>query len=574
MALITAMFCVLVVYALVTVCVARGLVDLRITRYAAFRLKARYLARSAVHIGLDRLNDSPDWEAAHRVSAAFPSSEIPPHAEQIVLEPSAPVALVWVQETARPGVLRLRGAARVGGQLEQVDLSVLRRSRVAARVVARQSRASGPDSLYELEVQSMTWRLLPPAPLMVWLRAGGGLTPVAVRRGARPLPAGELIAPTVDLQGSIYAISRIQAARLPPALEGREFVYCLDAGAWGLLPALPDLCWQGGPGGPQLTRTPPADPDRHLVDIAVGGGRLYAQITRAGVDTLYCLVDPRSALSRWEPGTNLWRRSEGTWQVLPAVPLALYDANGKLSVDASRTTGNLGRICVDPHGNLFTRLESPGLVDTLYRFDVQTGQWTFLPPPPPFFYDADEQGRWVLRRAPELPDSLSPPAADVAGNVLTLWNRPQAMVHTLFKFEPSGRPADAQGVVAGQWKAQPVAPRSLYDAGGALRVPEPFTAPRFAGMRVDGAGHLYMQFVHSEGASRLSAVYRYDATSGAEKWEQILPPVQERVLVPDESAPSGYREQPTGALVNFWEGGAGGGVEIPGQVEYVPVSSY
>lgn len=353
-ALITALFAVVLLFGFATALLAQVRGDLALTRDLDLRARSRALARSAVQAGLYELNRDPAWEAAHLNQ---PDTRMLDGHE----------LRFWVEPTSNPGILRLRGQAKVGEESAENTMLV--------------TKAGGPGGLL-LETSNEIyqygsdggWTVLPPAPTRVKNPVGG--------------PNGEVYAwsdngtvhryePGTGLWSPLPSL----ATALPPPENGRPNV---DEAPGGRIPPNAD------DGNTPRNENPPraGDEGSSLRGLAVdGSGQLYAlrndqvyfldgatwqSLPRPGGDSVrflsvddaghvWVIQNKRTPL-RYDPALERWQKTASR------PDLAWEKDDGRLKVRKMQKAPELKSATVDPQGNLYLAGPSHDDIVTLYRF--------------------------------------------------------------------------------------------------------------------------------------------------------------------------------------------------------------
>ncbi|MGE0489298.1 MAG: hypothetical protein AB7S38_08805 [Vulcanimicrobiota bacterium] len=520
MALVTALFVVLLLHALVAVILAGLWTDTGVLRLSDRQTASFYQAKAGIHYALEQLAgpDALTWETAHLVDDPnYPANQVPTVAAQVPLDGTV---MVWVQNTSNPSFRLLRAAARQGEGWTFVGLTARRWERIPGLTFAFEATPPDtPDTVYSLAGDDPNWNVLGMPPAMIW----DGPAPRPV-----PEPPHTLLFPEADNSGNLYVQGLTGDGISSLRYDSRRT-------EWGLLPTVPS-------------------PD--VYGLAAGGGHVYA----ASQDQIFDLLDPEAAT--WFAGQP---PSSVQWTTLEKPPTAWYDRHGDLQVLADRPCRTFG-LDADDSGNLYARLMGP--TQLLARRDAQTGNWDFLPQPPPKAYQKNAAGEFEVVDIDLPPQVLSPPTVDGDGNLFCLWQPPgrERLPDTIFKFVPEGRVVNR--TVQGQWKVLPPAPLKVYDLSGNLHSLPDELARDFQALEVDSQGRLLVKYnvpnYFGLGLG-VDTVYRYDTHSGKAQMTDILPPIQ--------------RQKPTGAGPITLPGyvtrlpflGAGGSHQ-PGQLEYVPLS--
>ncbi len=347
-ALVTALFAVVLLFGFATAMLAQVRGDLALTRDLDQRARARALARSAVQAGLHALNTDPGWEAAHTNQPE--QRKLGDHELRF-----------WVEPTDNPGILRLRGESSVGHE--------------TARNAMLVTKAGGPgglllesgSELFQLNADG-GWTLLPPAPERLRNPVGGP-------------------------QGEVYGWSdHRNLYRFDPGL-----------GMWSLLPRLSAV--DGPPEGQERPNLDTggeevvADSGPQLSGLAVdSNGQLYAQVKNqvyfldgttwralpppGGDDLRFLSVDDgghvwlvrnKKTPVRYDP--NLER-----WQEVASRPETAWEKDkGQLKLTRREKPPEIKGAAADPQGNFYLAGPSRDDIVTLYRFVPERSDGPTLP---------------------------------------------------------------------------------------------------------------------------------------------------------------------------------------------------
>jgi len=351
-ALVTALFAVILLFGFATAMLAQVRGDLALTRNLDQRARARALARSAVQAGLYELNRDPTWEVTHLDKPATRMLE------GFELK-------FWVENTTNPGILRLRGTSRVGREEAENTMLVTRAGGPGGLLL------EGGHELYQLGADG-EWTVLPPGPQRLHNPVGGP-------------------------QGEVYAWG-----------DDRRTLFRYDPGPglWTPLPRLPAFDEEPEEPGPnddegrEPTNEPPADDarngdsgDRHdhgpqFAGIAVdGNGQLYALVKKrvwfldgttwnplpplGDGDVRHLSADDAGHVwvvrnkrtpTRYDPALDRWQA------VADHPDVSWTKNNGTLKLRAVEKPPELKSVAVDPQGNLYVAGPSHNDVLTLYRF--------------------------------------------------------------------------------------------------------------------------------------------------------------------------------------------------------------
>jgi len=530
-ALVSAMFIVMVVYFLVSLTLADLRNDLGILQHAHRSTQAHYLAQAAVNRALDQLSGphGSDWEQAYTWAQpdAGPSQMPPPDRRCVTREePGGPACYAWIQTTHDPNLFYLCGAVEMGGLREFVRCSCWRRAKTSGAVFALETNGLlQPDSLYRYSEGK--WETLPPAPRLHW----NGSDPAVVLQGGHPVLAKTLLYPSGDPSGNVYAMG------LNPVtlyrFDGRRNL-------WQIMPPLPGV-------------------DNILeVDfrgLAAGPDRLYVALR----DGIYSLADPGRAATTYEADGSWTRGDESLgWQPIPSPDLAFFGPQGlrRLGGVATRTAG----MTADGRDRLCVHIPIPLIGDTLARFDPVGSEWSYIPPPPSRGYEI-QHGLVRVVDLPIGPQNLTVPASDAQGNVYVVSQPPRLSGRpaTPYRFAPHDQVVDS--VLQGEWTLLP--PTRVTGEESAL-------APSQNMLAVDSDGHLVSKYTRGflNGDNSLFSLSTLDRES---EQPQELPTIPRQRAVPDDSAQGYHFENVSGPLELLPFLGAGGKPKGDG-FDYVPIA--
>lgn len=404
--LVTALFVVICVHALVTVMLAALPVDSGALISSDKRIQASLKAHSAALYALDQLesSDGLEWEQNHTAENVS-RSEPPPQAA--LIETPLPdgtqiEARAWVQETAEPGKRTVWGAYSDGKRWHFSTAVAIRRE-VNPGLLFGVRVSSTLDQIYFRPMDGeQSWQEAPPF----------------------TEPNTTVYDCVADRNGHLFVLQ----AEKGIDSEGKDLrVLMLDTqagadGQWVNLPALPGI-FQADPTG-----------------LAVGGDKLFLAGRIQGLPGIITLSEP----SNPSPGA--------TWQGLSRLPQAtMVDEQGNKTNPPLpfQFTG----LQADENGTLYMHLqlelatESEGAVSTFARY--QNDSWSFFPKP------SILTGSGIR--------GILPLAVDDLGNPVTFGFPKDGAAGKVFRFAADGGVQNE--VVQGQWKEVPSPTGSGDDPG-------------------------------------------------------------------------------------------------------------
>lgn len=391
--LVTAMFVVLVVHALVAVMLASLRANTGHLKSSDLRQQASLKAHSAALFALDQLQaaDGAVWESQHTIAKRTGTMKPPAQAALIESAPDEDVQLqarAWVEETDDPDLRTVWGACFDGSQWNYSTAVAVRRE-VNPGILFGVRKGLLVDEFYFRPLNGD----------QQWVRAPG-----------HPSLTNTVYDCSASRDGKLFIL---QSDKSDPDSGLSLKVAVLDTkvgsnGTWSDLPTLPSDFF--------------ADP----TGLAVGKDELYVSGMNAGPKTPTILRLPLTG--------------SGDWQRMVTLPQAIeVDARGKKTL--TTFPFQLTDLKAGPEGELYLQMQlkpGPGkVVNSFARF--QDGSWSFFPKPP------DLKG--ATRR------NLLPIEVDDLGNVLTFGLPNEDEPGQIYRFAPTGQVNG--GVVQGNWKTLP-----------------------------------------------------------------------------------------------------------------------
>lgn len=580
MAIVTALFVVMVLYAMVTITVGQAQMNQHLTREAHLKVQAHFLANAALQLFLKQLNETPGWEAAHVGEA---------QADEPAFETGQ--VKVWIDpiDTER---LRVKARADVGGVVVTSTSVVKKRHPVDEMTFARKEINNNPDGIYRRVGKNGLWENLPPPPATYWTGdPSSGYTPeTATYGGGEPKYVDKLLEVEGDADGNLYGIWRRGPAdeivrfvqgeydpTLPPADQAR---------AWHTLPPVPNIVYNSSGVGYDRGNRPD-----NLELLAVGENALFVVNQRDGIDTIFRM--DLAALNDADPTND-------TWTTLPPMPKRIYKDDGTLKpVDGF--AGSAKDITADRYGNVYVRFPVDDHPDTIFKYDAAGGAWKYLPPAPKKYYVTDsfsilgDEYRFLVLEdagARKFASNLINLSADPDGILYARFKRDG--LDTIFKFTPGAKPAawNRAGDFRNAWYRDPTIeggtwiplqppPRIYYDRDGnkhvesysTRRVIDPFTGEARVIYTIGAvAGDLTRTAVDKRGGylaqwpvdNKPDTLFRFDVK--ARKWDAQKPVAQKRFRV--DGATNQLTEVDDGVLVNGFKSLGGGGHTYWSEWEY------
>jgi hypothetical protein len=228
--LLTAIFVLFCIHALVTVILAALRHDTALLQGSDRRQEAALRAQSGIECALDLLRDSggPAWETAHTTTAPPPYPEPPAAADEFILTGDEKVK-VWVHDPASGDTLRhLWAAAWDGRKWQSSSVVAVRREVHPGLIFGVQNSIVADKVYYRGGDGSGGWEATPP-PQTIDPASGAQIFPTA--------PA--IIHGDADLEGRFFVVQREQ---LGPGAGHRVLAFDTTRGTngeWGSMPELP-----------------------------------------------------------------------------------------------------------------------------------------------------------------------------------------------------------------------------------------------------------------------------------------------------------------------------------------------
>ena len=589
--LFTCLFVVLCLYAVCSVIFANSQLDLRMQVFSEKQTQTELLAQAALNRCLREANETAGWETSHTVAAGTAWDPPPYQAAPMVIDSAAPAqGYGWIEKTADPNQVLVRGYCRLDGQCVLSSATCLRRPQSNAQVYMPQNQPGHLPQVYQFDRGTSNWSALPPVPSLLWRQTPPG--PEVLRNSSPPglgQPGFAQVAhfPLADDAGNFYETIYYSAADLASVADATRLDYLVrhptGGSDWEILPPVPLEGYVNSLSGtPTLVATLSTDPDRQICLGAANKNQLIVgqRSQASGVVTLYRLDDPTQQGARYSLTADSMTPLAGAtaWTALPYCPEANWTTSATLTVQANQAASKLTSLSMDKAANLYGLLDKPvNQQDVLVYYSAATGQWSFLHSPPSFAYGYDTSDRWTVQRIPEVPEKLVETAVDPDGNLYCVWRRTGFDIDSVFKFCPDGTTPAAGGFLAGTWKVLPAAPRSHYNRFGTLVQNPRATCPQFNSMAIDSTGCLYLKcspFISYLTQSLDQVVYSWDCATGGEKIDKILPPIPEVITDPDYSQPTLYKQVNSGLVNSGSLQLAAGGIQSTTQVRIVPVSYF
>lgn len=530
-AIITALFVVMLVTTLVTLTLSEARRSLEITRFAAARTEAYFRARSAVERGLKSLNEQPLWESTHEG----------PGAAQETFDGTC---RTWV-ETVNSERLYLLAEARVGEVRVQSCQVILRKRPVDALTLALW-KPDGPDTVLFKKASEADWNHAGPPPRMFWDKDGSGnwTVPQTITYGdGKPKYVNDLEMVTGDSQGNLYAVwTRDGEADMVFKFDG-------DTQEWTLLPGVPRMVFSAGQFQPNGELVGSLD---HLASN--GDKLLYALNEQDGVDAI-SVLDVDDTNTGWKTlppmPKRIWNKSQNRWDEYP-------DSFAK----------STKRVSADADGNVYARFSVEDKPDTIYRFvpqadDPSQGEWQCLPPIPDGYWDLQADGNHQFQLDGGFVGKSKQLTVSPEGQVVVRQSRSGVDTHYVFVAE--GGPTEGSFERPGHWEPIRPAPRVYFDSSGA-RHEEDGVSGDFKNSAVDQAGGLLTQWARGG----LDTLFRYDFPE--KEWKDLppIPKVRYDVDANHDLVPQQYPGEFIGAV----EGLGGGGIADLTRWEYQRGGSY
>ncbi|MGV8118593.1 MAG: hypothetical protein AB2L14_02405 [Candidatus Xenobiia bacterium LiM19] len=428
--ILTALFLVLIIFALVVVIVSMVSQNISFTKYSHMKTKAYYLAKGGVNLALKAMIEDPDskWDTNYTQSSPYESIE---GKDKIQAWASVSTTSADVLFLHGRGIINYASPARIA----QDFVVVLKKASTMPVTYARRN-TWGPDAIYRSEGGG-SWELITDVPPRIFwnnsfdrkdktgevdpTKSGnvykvvntlrslcsdnkGNLYGVWVRGGpntlyrynqndgwkaikppkhifyttkgerkeqSRPVPNLDELA--TDGENYLFARYSNPGAALRP-----DTIYRLDLNSmdtenptWNVLPPAPKRYYKNVEGAPLV------EPDGYAWNLSSLScdktGNLYARFNRYGIDTVYRFPD--GGLDSKEVSEKTWEPND--WQYLPAVPRVYYALKDEKYVEVDpvysdgepRYAGNIQNLAVTSDGTLYGRYNCLG-ADTLYRLEV------------------------------------------------------------------------------------------------------------------------------------------------------------------------------------------------------------
>lgn len=426
--LVTALFVVLILHALVVVTLGSAKLDRELLKKSDRSIEASLKARSAALYALDTLeaSDGQIWESAHLISKDEPTQVPPANAEALSMTLTDGTALevrAWVQETDDPKLRKVWGACYDGGKWHTKTAIAVKRLHNPGILYGVSASGVGPETIFF----SSSWE---PAS---WTQSA----PI-------PGPNRYVFDSTADDKGRFFTL--VSSARLSSGVTSLQDprIFMLDTNA------------ASGPAWTQL----PDLPNGFLVDptaFTSGGDKLYVagKTTLNGPPVIFELSDPSlgtgaswSSLSTLPTATQV--ASDGT-KSNPTLPFQLTDLQA------------------DREGSLYLQLQlenpsssAPPIV-TFARY--QGGSWAYFPKP------SNLSGTGHRGFLPMEIDDL--------GNVLTFGLPGASEPGAIYRFSESGPVVNE--VVQGVWKELPKSD-----------TPNPISENDLDSLEIDTEGNMFL----------------------------------------------------------------------------------
>lgn len=526
------------IFCLVTVMATEAVTNLNLTTLASQQTRQLALARGAVEETLKLMNADPNWahdhpdqaQALDRIEDGF---RFLTWAEVDGQHPNVFHLKCRVEQAGRPGVFQTANrTARRSRRVEGVAF---------AQVPGYLHGANAVDALFALDPDGNPWKVLPPAPALHYNDAGVLQTP------------GEL-------------------ARSVP-------FFCADSG--GHLYAVSHPLWNAF--------LDPSSPLRPLLIQFLSQDLQFGTIWDLYRDMHFMaelnmnLPNLRSAMLRFDRGSQ-------SWEALPPIPAFQLNAQGQVVPTGSYAVQGL---LAQPtcHGNRLLVANWRPQYDLVYALDLQTGQWSALPPAP--YRLLDSQGN--LHEQSGYAPWLVALTQDELGNVYAQFGAqgagPNEFLSGFFRWtgqswqelpspprayyesaqgarhEEAGLPnnfcylrAARGGELFGLWWLPDGHGQFLKFAGGVWNPLRPPLGETPNALDPDGEGNLLVKYPRSDGPDQI-----YRIVDGE---PQQLPDVPSTHY--DDSGQLVTDLTPAPTCMNL----AGGGNDLSGETQFVPVASY
>ncbi len=441
--LMTAIFLVLVIFALVVVTVSMVRQNIHFTRYSHLKTQAYFLAKGAVNLALKKMTDDSDsnWDTENTASNPFEISV------------GNGKLQAWVTQSPVPDVLYVHGRGIVN-RISQDYVVVVKKESVMPVIFARRN-TPGPDPLYYQEGGG-AWNLIEAVPPRIYWN--NKFQKIDKFTGTAPTDSNYLykIAPHIkemcsDNRGNLYGSwSKIG----PDAL----YRYSKENGWQPVKP--PGKIFYNANGELQDKQSVPA---QWLRDFATDGENyLFARYGKGGPDTIYRL-DIKN-LDTENP----------KWEVLPPAPCRYYqNKEGTPLKEPDGYANNFSSLCADKNGNLYARYNRDGL-DTVYRFPEglkeatkvgNVGQvgtsadWQWLPPIPKTYYRLENDQYVEYTPSDQYAGNISALSTTPDGTLFGRFNKPG--IDTLYRLDVGQK--TAAELYSTDWQTVKPANFSYYD---------------------------------------------------------------------------------------------------------------
>ena len=453
-AIMTAMFLVIIVYSLIIGISSQTAQDTLFLRQGYLKSQSVFAARAGVNLGLKHMVETAGWETSHDSESK---------AEEMDVEGAH--LKIWTGPTTQPNVLYLYCQATYRDVTETVTATVARGTDIQGTVFAEVSRDHGLDSLFFSTPNSPTWTIVPPAPLRYYIHTAATDTIDLLTIAGEYAPNLGFVCP--DDEGNLYV-----AMRRGNGKSDAVYRYKKD-GTWEVLPPVISAYWNGA--GVLTTRSDKVAGD--LRDLTSDGkNRLVVRLERDNIDTLYTLD-----IDKWETDPTT------AWTAIKPAPNKYYKDDGVLRTGPGYSP-NLRGLSMEPGGTLYAVQGNDNDPDAMFRYDFNDQTWSVLPPPPRVLYKKDGT---VLVQPSLYPHNFKGGmAAGPDGEVYACYD-PDNYASTIYKFSPSGAP-DSSGIVPGQWTWLAPPPKKVNTSTGVVTQKGFCSNLRY--LKVDKDGNLYARW--------------------------------------------------------------------------------
>ena len=379
----TAIFLVLVIFALVVAIVSMVNQNISFTKYSHMKTRAHYLAKGAANLALKAMVEDPDslWDVKY-------AKDKPPYE---VIDDRDKMQAWTTVSAASSDLLFLHGRGIVNyaspGRIIQDYVVVVKKAPTLPVAYARKN-AWGPDAIYRSEGGGQWEHIEEVPPRIYWnnsfVKKDMTNDVDMTKSGSVYKMACNLRSMCADNKGNLYGIW-IRSG--PDTL----YRYNKNDGWTAIKPPMKVMYNNKG----EKTEKP-ANPVPWLTDLTTDGENyLYARFSKGGPDTIY-----RLDLKDCDP-------ENPTWKVLPPAPCRYYvNAPDAPLKEPDGYASNLQSLCADKSGNLYARYNRYG-IDTIYRFPNggrpssevsdttwKPDDWQWLPAVPRVYYKL-EGGQYV-----------------------------------------------------------------------------------------------------------------------------------------------------------------------------------